>query len=325
MSKIDFKALVENLIFEVATIPNVPPGNWVYDLINEHENMFLGSTTTSDFNKKFDNCLSQIFRTPLRPSKNSVKPCLPLERIYDVFVQIAKTPTVYSNLKNLSKTTFFADSEVEKEGKRILQNIIQQQQWELGDPEVKYAYDALIAENELLAKAALETYFDKSIIETVNQVVKKRTDIFSRLSVIRNPFGSPFLNLIKDALLNPEQYASGNKKITGDFKQIVDDLYFNQVLKIGLTAKNLFKSKFPQQATNSTEYLKMLSNTLGGYTLKEIDSMGTEESLALIQALRDIAAYERKKAGRGERLKFAGQAASAITDFAGASLYGGPR
>ena len=321
MSKIDFKALVENLLFEAVNIPNVPAGNWVYDLINEHEKLFLGSTTTSDFNQKFDNCLSQIFRTPLRPSKNSVKPCLPLERIYDVFVQIAKTPTVYSNLKNLSKTTFFTDPEVEKEGKRILQNIIQQQQWELSDPEVKYAYDALIAENELLAKAALETYFNKSIIETVNEVVKKRTDVFSRLSVIRNPFGSPFLNLIKDALLNPEQYASGSKKVTGDFKQIVDDLYFNQLLKIGLTAKNLFKSKFSQQTTNSTEYLKMLNNTLGGYTLKEIDSMGTEESLALIQALRDIAVYERKKVGRGERLKYAGQAMSALAGAAGAKLY----
>jgi hypothetical protein len=61
------------------------------------------------------------------------------------------------------------------------------------------------------------------------------------------------------------------------------------------------------------------------YLIGNISKMETTEAVELIKALRSVAEYTRKGIGAGERLKYAGQAASALMGFSGQSLYGGPR
>jgi hypothetical protein len=61
------------------------------------------------------------------------------------------------------------------------------------------------------------------------------------------------------------------------------------------------------------------------YLIGNISKMETTEAVELIKTLRSVAEYTRKGIGAGERLKYAGQAASALMGFSGQSLYGGPR
>ena len=322
----NFQQLVESLLFEVFN-PSVldgvlnqtkktPPQNeWLYELLEKHANEFPSIPIDS---KILTNCFNKAIGSyNTKPKANIVRECVPLERIYDVLYNVVQQTK--NKFQANSIQAFASNDDIKNFGETAFLNIAKP--WELTNSDVINAYNALMAENDLLAKAALETYYKKSIFQTVNEAVKKRTDVISRLSVVRTPFGQPFANLIKDALLNPEQYASGNKKVTNDFKQIVDDIYFKQIITIGLTAKEFYKKETGQTIVNTADYQNMLNNTNGGFTVEEIQNKGTKEALALIEALRNITEYERKKVGRGERLKFAGQAGSALAGFGGAKLY----
>jgi hypothetical protein len=325
----NFKQLVESLLIVEVFNPSILDGvlnqtkttqnEWLYKLLKLHSNLFPSIPIDATI---LTNCFSRALGSyNAKPKANILRDVAPLERIYDVLY------TVVQQTKSKFQATTIADfannSDVKNSGEAIYSSIPSNGPWELKNPDVINAYNALMNERDLLAKAALETYFKKSILQTVNEAVKKRTDVFSRLSVVRTPFGQPFANLLKDALINPEQYASGNKKVTDDFKQIVDDLYFKQIITVGLAAKDFFKKNTGQTAINNADYAKMLNNESGGYTIEDINNMGTKESITLIDSLRSIAEYERKKVGRGERLKFAGQAMSALAGLGGATLYGG--
>ena len=61
------------------------------------------------------------------------------------------------------------------------------------------------------------------------------------------------------------------------------------------------------------------------YTVGNIMQNPSNEAKRLIEELGKIAQYTKKKTGAGERLKYVGQAASALMGFSGQSLYGGPR
>ena len=312
----NFQQLVESILLE-AFNPSVlegiigqpkqvsSPNEWLYDLLDLHSKLFPSIPIES---RALTNCFSSALGTyNSKPKVNIIKNCAPLERVYDVFYKVAQQTK--NKIVATSLQEFASNSDIQTAGEAVYANIPQNGPWELTNPDVINAYNVFMAEKDLLAKAALETYYKKSILQTVNEAVKKRTDVFSRISVVRTPFGQPFANLLKDALINPEQYASGNKKVTNDFKQIVDDLYFKQIIAIGLTAKEFYKSVAGQNPSNTINYENMLNNENGGFTVEEIQNKGTKEALALIEALRNIAEYERKKAGRGETI---GKAAGAL-------------
>lgn len=314
MSKIDFKDLVENLLFEA------PQPNWLDELITAHNTTF--NTKYTDKDKVITDSLS-IVSTQAKPyySKDRIKSVLPVIHILDILATLRKklttppTGLVQDFITQVASLTPSPD--------------IQQltaQPWELKDTDVLKAYNALINDAEAVAQAAIETYKDKSIYECLTEIVKKRTDAFKRLSIARNPFSVPFQNVIKDVLNYPEQYASGAKKVTRDFKEIVDDLYFQSLLKVSIKAKEFYASiAQPGKEKDLTEYYKMLTNVQGNLTIRDLMQIKTSEAVDLVAALRSIAAYTKEKVGRGERLKYASQAASSLASFAGATLYGGPQ
>lgn len=332
---LNFKQLVESFLLEAGynsiMLQNFlnksknRTNGWIYDLLELHN-----TTPATASILITQNLLEQCFIQALggynaAPKPDIVKTCMPLERIYDAIYTVVKNA---KNARlNVNDITSLQVTNVTPLGIQIIKNIKQSirtnnGEWKLQNADVIRAYEKLMEQQELIAKAALETYYKKSIIQMINEAVKKRTDVFSRAMSLRNPFGTPFQNLIKDVLINPEAYASGNKKVTNDFKQIVDDLYFRQLILIGTAAKDLYKANSGQQPVNNIDYENMLNNKSGGYTIEDIDNMGTKESLTLINALRDIAEYERKKTGRGERVKYAAQAAGSLASAAGAKLYG---
>lgn len=309
MSKIDFKALVETLLLEA------PQANWLDELITAHNNTFNTNYTIND--KLITDSLG-IVSIQGKPyySKDRIKSVLPVVHILDVLAALRKKLTTPPN-----GTPDFIQK-VDSLTPDIKQYTAQP--WEVRDPDVSKAYNSLIHDAESIAQAAIETYKDKSIYECLVEIVKKRTDAFKRLSVARNPFSAPFQNIIKDILNYPEQYASGAKKITTDFKEIVDDLYFQSLLKVGIKAKEFYASiAQPGKEKDLAEYYKVLINQQGKFSIGDLIQTKTPEAVDLVTAIRDIAAYTKEKVGRGQRLKFAGQAMSALAGIGGAQLYGG--
>jgi len=336
MSGINFKVLVENLLIEAyspqdlqtiltssgAAIPST--NNWIEDIVELHNKMFSQIDIKQD---RLRNCLVNGTTTyNAAPKINTIQDCVPLERLYDIFYSVAKKAKV-TDIKQLAKF----------DGSSFYQTLLTSTQngtgtWELQDSNVRKAYDRYMNQFDVLSQAALETYYNNSIIQTINEIVKKRANVFARISAGRSPFGAPFQALIKDILIYPDQYAAGNKKITSDFKQIIDGVYLSQLIRVGLAAKQFYET-VSQPPINLADYTKFLNNQSIDqstnkpidYTLKGIEAKKTEEAAELLNTLRNIAHYEREKVGRGERLKYAGQAASALMGFSGQSLYGGPR
>ena len=296
MSKIDFKALVENLLFEA------PQPNWLDELVTAHNAAF--NTNYSYTDKVIIDSLN-IVSTRTQPyySKDRIKSVLPVLHILDILATLRKRLTTPLTGQTANFITQVASLTPPPDIQQLTA-----QPWELKDTDVLKAYNALINDAEAVAQAAIETYKDKSIYECLTEIVKKRTDAFKRLSIIQNPFGVPFQNLIKDILNTPELYASGNKKVTRDFKAIVDDLYFQSLIKVGLKAKAYYASiAQPGKEKDLTEYFNVLTNQQGTYTIGDLMQTKSQEAVDLVTALRDIAAYTKEKAGKRETIgKIAG-------------------
>ena len=296
MSKIDFKALVENLLFEA------PQPNWLDELVAAHNAAF--NTNYSYTDKVIIDSLN-IVSTRTQPyySKDRIKSVLPVLHILDILATLRKRLTTPLTGQTANFITQVASLTPPPDIQQLTA-----QPWELKDTDVLKAYNALINDAEAVAQAAIETYKDKSIYECLTEIVKKRTDAFKRLSIIQNPFGAPFQNLIKDVLNTPELYASGNKKVTRDFKAIVDDLYFQSLIKVGLKAKAYYVSiAQPGKEKDLTEYFNVLTNQQGTYTIGDLMQTKSQEAVDLVTALRDIAAYTKEKAGKRETIgKIAG-------------------
>ena len=297
MSSINFNNLVETFLLEA------PQANWLDELIAAYNSSFNTNFTVND--KIITDCLG-IVSIQSKPyySKERIKSVLPAIHILDVLAALRKQLSTPPNSVPdfIQKVTSLSPAPDIKQ--------ITSQPWEVKDPDVLKTYNALMHDAEIISQAALETYKDKSIYECLTEIVKKRTDAFKRLTIAQNPFGAPFQSLIKDVLNNPDQYASGTKKVTRDFKAVVDDLYFQSLIKVGLRAKAFYASiAQPGKEKDLTEYFKILTNQPGSYTIGDLMQTKTEEAVDLVAALREIAAYTREKAGRGETI---GKIASAL-------------
>jgi hypothetical protein len=84
-------------------------------------------------------------------------------------------------------------------------------------------------------------YGNDSVINAVQEIVKKRISFFTRIAKLKNP-SAPFTNLILDVFKYPEQYDSGAKKFTSDF-EAVDKLYISDLIKIAKAAKQFYASE----------------------------------------------------------------------------------
>jgi hypothetical protein len=449
-----FSEIVNNILVEAST--NQPA--WLQSILNKHKELY--NTNVPD-----DSKLNQLYSIAIkRPSKQEILQFIEYVRIIDILKLVFNS----SSNKPKDLATFYNDEQNSTLGKDLEQTISnltpdKKYTWEIQDGTVRAAYNLAKADGDKEAVAALSNYDNLSIFEAVLKIIKTRTSIWQRITKLKSPF-EPFVNLVTDIFKYPEEFEAGQRKVSSDFYEIVDNLYPNSVFKVGLAAKELFeaeiarlkkvttppatgnqnqqqtgnqnqqqtgnqnqqqtqtsqsgvssttvprgtsgvstrttyanaglnlfdtyfnlilvnevglfsnlkqgvqsgvkalsrakryvqdpqyrqkykevKDRLKQDVTNRINFVKDVSldykivdanNKETGkigktfpkqYTVGEIKTLGTTEAINLINALQNIAQYTRKGIGAGERLKYAGQAASALMGFSGQSLYGGPR
>jgi len=131
--------------------------------------------------------------------------------------------------------------------------------WGIGDGNVLRAYNIAKSGADKASAVALETFNQLTIFNTVQEIVKRRTNAFDRISVLKSPT-TPFKSLLQDIFNTPEQYLSGQKKITSDWNDIVDGLYVTTICNIALNTKDLFVSlvqpSTPEEVADEKELLQ---------------------------------------------------------------------
>lgn len=114
-------------------------------------------------------------------------------------------------------------------------------QWPIKDASVNRAYQKALADGDKMASVALETYDQNNVVGAVQEMIKKRIGVFTRIAKLKDPI-TPFGDLVLDIFKQPEPYLSGQKKYTSDF-EAVDDLYIKDIIKIALAAKEFYASE----------------------------------------------------------------------------------
>jgi len=217
----------------VDNTPVVKPA-WFQEILNKHKELF--DTDIPD-----DKTLRTIYAIAIkRPSKNDILQVIKYVRILDILA------TLYTTLSSRPKDlkTFLEqakDSElgvqISNELKRL--NPDQKDSWEITNGLVRNAYNLAREDADKAAAVALGTYNNQSVLEATKQMVAKRTNIWDRILSVKSPT-QPFTNLITDIFRYPEEYMAGRKKVTGDFFEIVDNLYVQSLFRVGLAAKEFY-------------------------------------------------------------------------------------
>lgn len=91
-----------------------------------------------------------------------------------------------------------------------------------------------------LGQIAFNTIENLTIVDAVQEIVKRRTDAVRRLTALKS-ISKPFGNLIHDIFNFTSQYITGQNPITSDFAEIVDgNLYIGKILMIAVLSRQLF-------------------------------------------------------------------------------------
>lgn len=268
----DFTDIVSDVLLELDQVPGSPPSagdtvqanddseqsqtaaapDWINKIIKKHTDLGFADI------KYNDPLFRKIVQVVFRPNQNRIAD-KEVESVYDG-VRILDTLERFKKQSNNPKQNDIATGiksftdEAEK-GKDIASEIEKyqsSQQWVPIDSGVSYAWGKLLQGHDKMAAVALQTYNKLSVLETVKQIVKKRTSITDRISSLKS-LTQPFTNLITDVFKTPEPYSSGQKKVTSDFANIVDSLYVTDLISVALAAKELFKTEIGSKKLQSTE------------------------------------------------------------------------
>jgi hypothetical protein len=147
-----------------------------------------------------------------------------------------------------------ADNSEQKKSAEKINTLAKKDDWKIEeyDAPTAKAYDSWLDEANKLASAALQTYNGDSILGATQKIITKRTSVWDRISRLKSPT-QPFTNLIVDVFKYPEEYAAGRRKVTQDFPDIVDDLYVQNLFRVGLAAKNFFATEIARLKTSSPQ------------------------------------------------------------------------
>ena len=248
----DFKDIVTDILLEEESVLPAKAPDWINKILKKHTDLGFADI------KYNDPLFQKIAQVVFRPNQNRIAD-KEVESVYDgvrILDALERFKKQSSNPKQNDFTVgikSFTD-EAEK-GNNIASEIEKyqsSQQWVPIDSFVSYAWGKLLQGHDKIAAVALQTYNKLSVLETVKQIVKKRTSITDRISSLKS-LTQPFTNLITDIFKTPEPYSSGQKKVTSDFANIVDSLYVTDLISVALAAKELFKTEIGSKKLQSTE------------------------------------------------------------------------
>lgn len=258
-----FSDVVKDVLFEVDGAPETPtaaaltpePTNtgplqkpeWFTKILEKHKELF--NTDIPD-----DRTLRTIYAIAIkRPSKSDILQVAKYVRILDVLTNIYNT--LPDRPKNIA--TFFDKSKDSEAGIQLANEISKVSQenkytWEIENGLVRNAYNLARSDADKNAAVALATYNNQSILETTKQIVTKRTSVWDRIINIKSPT-QPFTLLITDIFKYPEDYMAGRRKVSGDFQEIVDGIYPQNLFNVGLAAKEFFAAEIARLKMEPSE------------------------------------------------------------------------
>lgn len=260
----NFNEIVDTLLLEEPAVPATTgtpatvtntSKQWINDLIKKYNELYSskGDTAKAEDLVKLWPLVKKGYIT----DSEIVSIGIERAKLLDVLRQIfnsspfkTKKPSTYEELINVDDNV--ATSIVDK-----IKNIKSASEWSILDGDVSRAYNTAVQGADRAGAVALETYNQLTIFNTVQEMVKRRTNVYDRISALKSPT-APFKALLSDIFKTPEQYLSGQKKITSDWSNIVDGVYVTTICNIALNTKNLFQSLLqspPQQNTDNKQLI----------------------------------------------------------------------
>jgi hypothetical protein len=255
---VNFKEIV-NLILEADTIPS-----WFDDILNKHANLFkIAKVTEQDLKNVFFPLLDEP-NIPEQLFLNIYQNKRILDFLQTLYDNLPAQPQNWDEFK-----TKLSDSTVEKIGKSFpVQKYQNKSDWKLTNKKILKAGQAAEKVADSKSEIALNNYADKSILDTVQAMINKRVDFFTRVAKLKSPT-APFTNLIKDVFSHPEDFLSGSKKYTGDFEGI-DNFYIDNLIDVALASKNFFASELTKLKLSQIQTAGLdLLNSVNGQFLSE--------------------------------------------------------
>jgi hypothetical protein len=237
-----FSETVNNILAEA----NTAQPDWFQDILNKHKELY--NTEVPD-----DSKLNQLYSIAIkRPSKQDILQYIEYVRIIDILKLVFNSST--NKPKDLA--TFYneeANSPLGEELEKKISSLTPDKKytWEIQEGTVRAAYNLAKADADKEAAAALKNYDNLSIFEAVLKIIKTRTSIWQRIAKLKSPF-EPFVNLVTDIFKYPEEFEAGQRNVSSDFYEIVDNLYPNSIFKVGLAAKELFESEIARLKKEET-------------------------------------------------------------------------
>lgn len=168
-------------------------------------------------------------------------------------------------------------------------------------PNVNRAANTLRNESEKLSQTAVESLYNDTIFDGVTKIIAKRTNVFDRIGKIkgvRRPFSS---SLIKPILVKYKNYVSlgapgrdvnwekvlgplyGNwqKKVSGDFNEIVDGVTADNLITIAVLAGEYYLSLLRGViVANENVFTASIKNVLNEYSIDPERVLGSHNPLS---------------------------------------------
>ena len=364
MAKIDFKTLVESLLFEdqnsfLQTIKtNIPAINAgvltaIYNELTKTQPYIAGERWEPylEFTPVF-NVVVLSFGTKYEDVRNALKQFKTANNRSpdaDDFYTM-----VEDNIKNNTQILSYI-----KPLDRYTTN-----DWNKVSPDVRNTYLQALKKqtDQILIQNVWPQVENMSIVDAVTTILKNRLTGLERLRLkfivplnsLQSELGN-FDNVMLDVIKNYQAYSSGSKKysknvidvlqninvIPEDFVKIATytiDLYkliitnkfrnmADKVIASSLTNENI--NKFAKEGIATFNANGNISESRDKYTLSFIERGNTDPGNKLINLIKSMSTGVRVKDQAwqkliSQRLSYLSQAASALMGFSGQSLYGGP-
>ena len=245
-----FSDTVASILLEAPPVPGAKKPKWLEDIIKKHAALGLGDVDDNTY----DRILAAVFRpNQNRFTDNELENTYNVRRIVDALEQYKQGTGDQKTLnRDIINSSEPGDLQVGNKIAQKIQAYSSSEQWKLENPLTSSNYPRVEDKYDKMSAVALDTFSNKSIFDTVVEIVKRRTNVFDRISNLKS-LTQPFANLILDIFRSPDEYIAGQKKVSADFFNIVDNLYVTSLFQIGKAAKDFYATQITRLKIEPTK------------------------------------------------------------------------
>lgn len=248
----NFDKFVNSVLTEQEPVPaadtTISNPQWVKNIVNKYNELYSskGDSVREEDVAKLWPLVVKGYITDNEIISIGIERAKILDILKQIYATFSNKPKSFDELKKADEKTISSIIDKIKATKTP-------EAWNIEDGNVIRAYNIARAGADRASAVALETFNQSTIFNTIQEMVKRRTNAFDAISHLKSPT-TPFKSLLQDIFKTPEQYLSGQKKITSDWNNIIDGLYVTAICNIALNTKDLFQSLVqpPKQETTNT-------------------------------------------------------------------------